>query len=73
MRKINKITIAIFSTVLSGYVCASDTSQISSVAPFVSAGLCDEFNVYPEWTRGDHAGTGDIMVNKNIAYSAVYW
>ncbi|SKC31107.1 hypothetical protein CZ809_00585 [Photobacterium piscicola] len=73
MRKINKITIAIFSTMLSGYVCASDVNQISSVAPLASAGLCDEFNVYPDWTRGDHAGTGDIMVNKNIAYSAVYW
>lgn len=73
MRKINKITIAIFSTILSGYVCASDVNQISSVAPLASAGLCDEFNVYPDWTRGDHAGTGDIMVNKNIAYSAVYW
>ena len=58
---------------LSGYVCASDVNQISSVAPLASAGLCDEFNVYPDWTRGDHAGTGDIMVNKNIAYSAVYW
>ncbi|MEC6908134.1 cellulose-binding domain-containing protein [Photobacterium piscicola] len=73
MRRINKITIAIFSTMLSGYVCASDVNQISSVAPLVSTGLCDEFNVYPDWTRGDHAGTGDIMVNKNIAYSAVYW
>lgn len=73
MRKINKITIAIFSTMLSGYVCASDVNQISSLAPLASAGLCDEFNVYPDWTRGDHAGTGDIMVNKNIAYSAVYW
>lgn len=73
MRKINKITIAIFSTMLSGYVCASDVNQISSVAPLASVGLCDEFNVYPDWTRGDHAGTGDIMVNKNIAYSAVYW
>ncbi|MEC6797994.1 cellulose-binding domain-containing protein [Photobacterium sp. S4TG1] len=73
MRRINKITIAIFSTMLSGYVCASDVNQISSVAPLASAGLCDEFNVYPDWTRGDHAGTGDIMVNKNIAYSAVYW
>ncbi|OLQ93347.1 hypothetical protein BIY22_02320 [Vibrio panuliri] len=36
-------------------------------------GLCADFNVYPDWTRGDHAGGGDIMVHKNIAYSAIYW
>ncbi|EGU45685.1 chitin-binding domain-containing protein [Vibrio ichthyoenteri ATCC 700023] len=35
--------------------------------------MCDNFNVYPDWTRGDHATGGDIMVHKNIAYSAVYW
>ncbi|MEZ9536666.1 cellulose-binding domain-containing protein [Shewanella sp. 10N.286.51.B8] len=35
--------------------------------------LCDDFNVYPDWTRGDHAGGGDIMVNNNIAYEAIYW
>ncbi|OBU39582.1 cellulose-binding domain-containing protein [Photobacterium phosphoreum] len=36
-------------------------------------GLCEEFNVYPDWTRGDHATGGDIMVHDNIAYSAIYW
>ncbi len=36
-------------------------------------GLCEEFNVYPNWTRGDHATGGDIMIDNNIAYSAVYW
>ncbi|WP_084631379.1 Ig-like domain-containing protein [Ferrimonas senticii] len=36
-------------------------------------GLCADFNVYPDWTRGDHAGGGDIMVHNNIAYSAKYW
>ncbi|GLT19222.1 hypothetical protein GCM10007938_30040 [Vibrio zhanjiangensis] len=35
--------------------------------------LCSEFNVYPNWTRGDHATGGDIMVHDNIAYSANYW
>ncbi|MDL5029223.1 Ig-like domain-containing protein [Vibrio sp. TMPB1044] len=35
--------------------------------------LCKDFNVYPDWTRGDHATNGDIMVNNNIAYSAKYW
>ncbi|GHA45026.1 Ig-like domain-containing protein [Photobacterium aphoticum] len=35
--------------------------------------LCEDFNVYPDWTRGDHAGGGDIMVHNNIAYSAIYW
>ncbi|MGF1723091.1 Ig-like domain-containing protein [Photobacterium nomapromontoriensis] len=35
--------------------------------------LCEEFNVYPDWTRGDHATGGDIMVHNNIAYSAIYW
>ncbi|CAE6930411.1 Cellulose-binding domain [Vibrio sp. B1REV9] len=36
-------------------------------------GLCADFNVYPDWTRGDHATGGDVMVHKNIAYSAIYW
>ncbi|MCL1129983.1 Ig-like domain-containing protein [Shewanella sairae] len=36
-------------------------------------GLCADFNVYPDWTRGDHATGGDIMVHNNIAYSAIYW
>ncbi|SMY15977.1 Ig-like domain-containing protein [Photobacterium aquimaris] len=36
-------------------------------------GLCEEFNVYPDWTRGDHATGGDVMVHNNIAYSAIYW
>ncbi|MGR5486020.1 Ig-like domain-containing protein [Vibrio alfacsensis] len=36
-------------------------------------GLCADFNVYPDWPRGDHATGGDIMVHKNIAYSAIYW
>ncbi|MDE1243109.1 Ig-like domain-containing protein [Vibrio aestuarianus] len=35
--------------------------------------LCDDFNVYPDWTRGDHASNGDIMVHNNIAYEAIYW
>ncbi len=36
-------------------------------------GLCEEFNVYPNWTQGNHATGGDIMVYDNIAYSAIYW
>ncbi|MCL1039150.1 Ig-like domain-containing protein [Shewanella submarina] len=36
-------------------------------------GLCADFNVYPDWTRGDHATGGDVMVHNNIAYSAIYW
>ncbi len=44
------------------------------VEPPVTPGdLCKDFNVYPDWTRSDHATGGDIMVNKNIAYSAIYW
>ncbi|OCH14457.1 Ig-like domain-containing protein [Aliivibrio sp. 1S128] len=35
--------------------------------------LCKDFNVYPDWTNGDHATGGDIMVHNNIAYSAIYW
>lgn len=35
--------------------------------------LCAEFNVYPNWTSGDHANQGDIMVHNNIAYSAAHW
>ena len=42
------------------------------VAPPVGE-LCDDFNVYPDWTRGDHAGGGDIMVHNNIAYEAIWW
>ncbi|WP_045370673.1 Ig-like domain-containing protein [Vibrio campbellii] len=41
--------------------------------PTPPGGLCADFNVYPDWTRGDHATGGDIMVHKNIAYSAVHW
>ncbi|WP_122036119.1 cellulose-binding domain-containing protein [Aliivibrio sp. EL58] len=73
MKKINKITLAILSSMLSGYVYASDEIQTTNVVPFISGGLCESFNVYPDWTRGDHATNGDIMVHKNIAYSAVYW
>ncbi|MCE7577720.1 Ig-like domain-containing protein [Aliivibrio fischeri] len=44
------------------------------VEPPVTPGdLCKDFNVYPDWTRGDHATGGDIMVHDNIAYSAIYW
>ncbi|CAH8224484.1 hypothetical protein VAE122_2980426 [Vibrio aestuarianus] len=42
------------------------------VAPPVGE-LCDDFNVYPDWTRGDHASNGDIMVHNNIAYEAIWW
>ncbi|WP_063668964.1 cellulose-binding domain-containing protein [Aliivibrio fischeri] len=73
MKKINKITLAILSSMLSGYVYASDVIQTTNVAPVTSGGLCESFNVYPDWTRGDHATNGDIMVHENIAYSAVYW
>ena len=41
--------------------------------PTPPGGLCAEFNVYPDWTNGDHAVGGDIMVHKNIAYSASHW
>ncbi|WP_019614197.1 cellulose-binding domain-containing protein [Psychromonas ossibalaenae] len=41
--------------------------------PEVPRDLCDEFNVYPDWTNETHAGTGDIMVHDNIAHSAKYW
>ncbi|OEF16082.1 cellulose-binding domain-containing protein [Aliivibrio logei] len=73
MKKINKITAAILSVMLSGYVYASDENQTSSVVPFALGGLCEGFNIYPDWTRGDHATSGDIMVHNSIAYSAVYW
>ncbi|GEM76587.1 Ig-like domain-containing protein [Vibrio sagamiensis] len=55
----------------------SSTAQISISVEEASTptpdGLCAEFNVYPDWTRGDHAKAGDIMVHKNIAYSAASW
>ncbi|MCC2525782.1 Ig-like domain-containing protein [Vibrio coralliilyticus] len=35
--------------------------------------LCDEFNVYPNWTQDGFANKGDVMVHQNIAYSAKYW
>ncbi|HFQ4928315.1 Ig-like domain-containing protein [Vibrio vulnificus] len=47
--------------------------KVETPPPPPTGGLCAEFNVYPDWTRGDHATGGDIMVHKNIAYSAVYW
>lgn len=49
--------------------------EVSEPLPPVTepGGLCEEFNVYPDWTRGDHATGGDIMVHNNIAYSAIYW
>lgn len=47
--------------------------KVETPTPPPTGGLCAEFNVYPDWTRGDHATGGDIMVHKNIAYSAVYW
>jgi hypothetical protein len=34
--------------------------------------LCADFNVYPNWTGDNAAGTGDIMVYNNIAFSAKY-
>ncbi|MCG9676690.1 cellulose-binding domain-containing protein [Vibrio sp. Isolate24] len=36
-------------------------------------GLCSEFNIYPDWTQGDHANGGDVMVKDNIAYEANWW
>ncbi|EHU0327313.1 hypothetical protein KY023_001776 [Vibrio vulnificus] len=47
--------------------------KVETPTPPPPGGLCADFNVYPDWTRGDHATGGDIMVHKNIAYSAVYW
>ncbi|WP_447400824.1 Ig-like domain-containing protein [Vibrio harveyi] len=47
--------------------------KVETPTPPPTGGLCVDFNVYPDWTRGDHATGGDIMVHKNIAYSAVYW
>ncbi len=67
---------------------AKDAQQLSSTAnititveevptvpptPVPPGELCADFNVYPNWTRGDHATGGDIMVHQNIAYSAIYW
>ncbi|NLS12145.1 hypothetical protein HGP28_04455 [Vibrio sp. SM6] len=45
------------------------------VEPPVTApdSLCDGFNLYPDWPRGNHATGGDIMVFENIAYVASYW
>lgn len=59
---------------LSSSASVSITVEEEAVEPPPPAGgLCEEYNVYPDWTRGDHAGGGDIMVHNNIAYSAVYW
>ncbi|WP_232572627.1 Ig-like domain-containing protein [Photobacterium phosphoreum] len=60
---------------LSSTTTLNITIKEETVEPPVTppGGLCEEFNVYPDWTRGDHAGGGDIMVHDNIAYSAVYW
>ncbi|CAM4211003.1 Ig-like domain-containing protein [Vibrio agarivorans] len=35
--------------------------------------ICDEYNVYPNWTQGNHALGGDIMVHDNVAYKAKWW
>ncbi|NMU81533.1 hypothetical protein HKB16_01425, partial [Vibrio parahaemolyticus] len=43
------------------------------VEPPPAGELCEDFNVYPDWTRSDHAIGGDIMVHNNIAYSANWW
>lgn len=43
------------------------------VEPPSAGELCEDFNVYPDWTRSDHAIGGDIMVHNNIAYSANWW
>lgn len=60
---------------LSATVSVNITVEEEAVEPPVTppGGLCADFNVYPDWTRGDHATGGDIMVNNNIAYSAIYW
>jgi hypothetical protein len=60
---------------LSSTTSLNITIEEETIEPPVTppGGLCEEFNVYPDWTRGDHATTGDIMVNNNIAYSAMYW
>ncbi|WP_258180307.1 Ig-like domain-containing protein [Photobacterium kishitanii] len=61
---------------LSSTASLNITIKEETVEPPVTppvGGLCEEFNVYPDWTRDGHAGGGDIMVHKNIAYSAAYW
>ncbi|WP_297476836.1 Ig-like domain-containing protein [uncultured Photobacterium sp.] len=60
---------------LSSNTSLTITVKEETVEPPVTppGGLCEEFNVYPDWTRGDHATGGDIMVHNNIAYSAIYW
>ncbi|WP_232578241.1 Ig-like domain-containing protein [Photobacterium carnosum] len=67
--------IATDAQALSSSTSLSITVKEETIEPPVTppGGLCEEFNVYPDWTRGDHATTGDIMVNNNIAYSAIYW
>ena len=35
--------------------------------------ICSDFNVYPDWTQGNHATGGDIMVSENVAYEANWW
>ncbi|SMY34004.1 Ig-like domain-containing protein [Photobacterium andalusiense] len=67
--------IATDAQALSSSVSLAITVTEETVEPPVTppGGLCEEFNVYPDWTRGDHATGGDIMVHNNIAYSAVYW
>ncbi len=49
------------------------TIEKETVEPPPPGGLCEDFNVYPDWTRGDHATGGDIMVHNNIAYAANWW
>ena len=55
----------------------NDSSQDSENAENSQNGnvgaLCSGFNVYPDFTQGTYAGTGDIMVYNNIAYEAKYY
>ncbi len=43
------------------------------VTPPVEGELCKDFNVYPDWTNGNHALQHDIMVHNNVAYQANYY
>nr|WP_240002650.1 Ig-like domain-containing protein [Photobacterium kishitanii] len=62
---------ALSSTTRLNITVTAQTVEPPPVTP--PGGLCADFNIYPDWTRDGHAGGGDIMVHKNIAYSAVYW